>query len=144
MTLKSLSVTFLCAQRNILLPSNKASLLDNIRCFLYCRITRNSREPLIMQGFLLTYIYVTKKDIPQGYIFFRGAEKGICAFSGAPRPAIINCCLCLIKKTIDKHGKAKRSLSFAAPPSNSFQPRNNNKKGYTQRYILFCGAEKGI
>ena len=45
--------------------------------FFNRRITRNSREPLVIQGFLLTYIYITKKDIPCGYIFFRGAEKGI-------------------------------------------------------------------
>ena len=46
-----------------------------------------------------------------------GAGDESLAFGGAPRPDIINVGLCLTSFSFSLPRKAKRSLSFAAPPS---------------------------
>ena len=48
-------ISFFVAQRNILLQSNKASSLAYPHSTVFLRITRSSREPLTIQGFLLTF-----------------------------------------------------------------------------------------
>ena len=58
---------------------------------------RRSREPPTIRMFCKLILQETKKHPTKGCFLF-GAEKRICAFSGAPRWTMINCPFCLMRK----------------------------------------------
>ena len=125
-------IVYLCREEHIANFVGKASSLgqaNGSNFFSYCLAPRvNLRTPRTLSQSLLC---ANEKNTPALGRIVKNQKKRICAFSGAPRWAIINCPFCLTCIPFRKFRKAKRSLSFAAPTlkSSSIHPVSQTKMG---------------
>ena len=81
----------------------------------------------------------------KGLFYFFGGGGGSCAFSGAPRSAIINGVLCRQFFSLSNDSKAKRfALAKRLPPSNPLLSVVYVTKKHPEIGCFFVGAEKRI
>ena len=91
------------------------------------------------------FFFIKKINTRKGAYFF-GGDKGTCAFSGAPRSAIINCRLCRQVLCGLFFGVAKRfALAKRLPPSSPFVKSEYQKKqGLPNGIPCFLVETKGL
>ena len=86
-----------------------------------------------------------QKNTPRKGVFLFGAEKRICAFSGAPRWTIINCPFCLMRKRSSLFARQNACSRSRLPPLKSSSKLGiQTKKRTPRRCSFFVGAEKRI